>query len=97
MEIFVEKDRITTKTEHGIAEVDYNMLDSNTISFYRVYVPVEDRSKGIAEELCIEAFKYAIEKGLKIVPDCPYIRYTFLKKHPEYMQFVIENYGEDKQ
>jgi predicted GNAT family acetyltransferase len=34
------------------------------------------------------AFEYARKNGLTIIPRCPFIKNSFLKKHPEYTKFI---------
>ncbi len=82
MEIGHTAGRFYTKTGSGEAELLYRMTDQKTMSIYHTFVPEEARGKGVAEQLALEAFSYAKEKGLKVRPDCPYITY-FLEKHKE--------------
>ena len=49
-----------------------------------VIVPEEFRGKGIAEKLTKEAFRTAKEKGVRIIPTCPYVKDKFLEKHKEF-------------
>ncbi len=87
MEIKHEEGRFYAKTEHGAAELLYRKLSSSRISIYRTFTPPEDRGRGIASQLAEAAFKFAREKKLKVVPDCPYIP-EFLEKHSEWRAYA---------
>ena len=54
------------------------------LDLYHTEVPPVFRGRGIAEQLCRAAFEYAKANGLRVVPSCPYISGTYLKRHPEY-------------
>ncbi len=75
----MDKGRMWAKTAHGEAELDYRIKDKHMI-IYHTGTPEEDRGNGIAAELTKEAFKFAKENGLKIVPACPYTQY-YIKKN----------------
>jgi hypothetical protein len=81
--------RFSMKTKHGEAELLYK-IDGNTISMYHTFTPDEDRGKGLAEKLALEAFRFAIEKHLFVKPDCPYIVH-FLEAHPEYKKYSVDS------
>lgn len=76
------------KTEHGEAVLLYRQEGEGKINIYHTFVPDEDRGKGIAEQLAFAAFDYAKEKGLKVIPGCPYISY-FVEKHKEFMPMIV--------
>ncbi|MDI6720973.1 MAG: GNAT family N-acetyltransferase [Candidatus Aenigmarchaeota archaeon] len=65
---------------------------NDILDVHHVYVPESARDHGIAESLATAAFEYAETNGLKIIPTCPYIKDTFLKKHPEWNNTVTEAY-----
>ena len=68
-------------TDGGEAELLYR-IEGGVMSIYHTFVPESERGKGIAEKLAFAAFDMAKDKGLKVRPDCPYIKH-FLEKHPE--------------
>ncbi|PIW70604.1 MAG: GNAT family N-acetyltransferase, partial [Ignavibacteriales bacterium CG12_big_fil_rev_8_21_14_0_65_30_8] len=47
----------------------------------------ELRGKGVAEKIVTEAFNYAKENDLKVIPTCPYINY-FLSKNEEFRNLL---------
>lgn len=50
-------------------------------------VPPELEGRGIASKLTRTALDYAREKGLEVVPLCPYVS-RYLKKHSEYLDLL---------
>ena len=68
---------------NDVALLQYRRLDA-TLDLHHTEVPPAFRGRGIAEQLCRAAFEYAKEQQLKVVPSCPYIAGTYLKRHPEY-------------
>ena len=86
MEIKHVDGRFYVETEGGDAELLYRM-DGGVMSIYHTFVPESERGRGIAEKLAREAFGFAIKKGVKVRPDCPYIGY-FLEKHVEFRRYA---------
>ena len=66
-------------------------LNGNVMDILTVTVPEKERNRGIAERLTIYVFRYAKKKGLKIIPTCPYVRNTFLRKHKEFDDVIISS------
>ena len=66
---------------------------NKVMDIYLVFVPPDFREKGLDEALAECAFEYARKKGLKVIPRCPFIKNSFLKKHPEYTKLVTEKYA----
>lgn len=58
-------------------------INGNKMDIYDTFTPHELRGRGIAEQLAIAAFNYAKENRLTVIPSCPYISETFLKRHQE--------------
>lgn len=61
-----------------------------TLELYSTYTPPKLRKQGLAEEVVIEAFKYARGKKLKVIPSCWYVR-KFLEKHTKYNSDVFSS------
>lgn len=62
--------------------------DKETLDLYSTFTPRELRGKGLAEKVVKAAFEYAREKGLKVIPTCPYI-HTFLERNPDYKKYAV--------
>ncbi len=79
MEVGMEG-RFFIKTEHGEAEMLYRIEGGSTMSIYHTFVPEEERGKGIAEVMADAALGFAKREGLKVRPDCDYMRH-YVTKH----------------
>ena len=65
------------------AVLDYTM-SGKEMDIFHTFTDPDLRGQGLAEKLCIAAFEHAKKNGLRVVPTCPYVRDTFLKRHPEW-------------
>lgn len=66
------------------------------LSLDRIFVPPDQRGKGIAEALTQAAFRYCQKNNRQVVPVCPYVKETFLSEHPEWDDIVDEDTGPGK-
>jgi len=57
------------------------------INLLHTFVPPELEGRGIAGQLARHGLEYARERGLRVVPDCPYVR-SYIERHPEYQDLV---------
>ncbi|TGK07828.1 N-acetyltransferase [Leptospira semungkisensis] len=71
------------------AHLMYREIGANVWDLYHTFVPSEFRGKGIASQLADKALSEARKSGKKIIPNCSYVQ-TYLKRHPEYSDIVIE-------
>ena len=62
----------------------------NLLDFHHTFVPESLRGRGLAEKVVKAGFDYAKEKGLKVLPTCPYISGPFLARHKEYRSLVSD-------
>lgn len=69
-----------------VAFAAYNLLPGE-IRFYHTEVPENHGGKGIGTALIRAGLAAARERGLKVIPVCPFFR-AYLKKHPEEMDLV---------
>ena len=58
------------------------------LDFHHTFVPEALRGRGLAEKVVQAGFEYAKEKGLKVLPTCPYVSGPFLKRHNEYRVLI---------
>ena len=63
-------------------------VQGRVLDFFHTYVPEAARSRGIAEQLVRAGFAFAKEQGCTVIPSCPYVGQTFLKRHPEFQSLV---------
>jgi predicted GNAT family acetyltransferase len=59
--------------------------DGGTLDFQSVFVRPDQRGKGLAEIITKAAFEHARGAGKLVVPTCPYISGTFLRRHEQYL------------
>jgi predicted GNAT family acetyltransferase len=77
----VEESRFQVEVEGNLAVAEY-VLDGKTITFTHTVVPAALEGRGIGSALAKAALTSARERGLAVVPQCPFIR-GYLEKHPE--------------
>ncbi len=75
------KNRLYIPTPNGDAELLYE-LGGGVMRIYHTFVPELERGKGLAERLALAGFELAEEKGMKVKPDCDYLK-RFVEKHSE--------------
>ena len=78
-----QQQRFCVRLEGQEAWLEYRR-EGPMIDLYHIYVPEAFRGRGIAERLCQAAFEYAQQERLTVIPSCPYISGTFLRRHPEH-------------
>ena len=67
-------------------EVDYRMHEGRRV-FIHTEVADEYEGQGLASKLAVHVLDAARAEGLKIIPQCPYIR-GYIERHPEYADLV---------
>ena len=60
-----------------------------TMSLVHTYTPRRLRGRGLAERLCVEAFRWAAANQLRVDPECTYVSDTFLSRRPEFRAHVV--------
>jgi predicted GNAT family acetyltransferase len=75
----------------SVAIKDYR-LGRDRIAFTHTEVPTQYRKQGIAARLTEFALDDAVERGLAIMPYCPYTAW-YIEKHPQYQGHVLEGFG----
>jgi predicted GNAT family acetyltransferase len=71
-----------------IGEESYVDTGKERVVFH-TYVADTHSGKGLASVLVRAALNDIVERGMKIVPVCPYVK-AWLPKHPEYAEHVVE-------
>ena len=69
-----------------VAFAAYNLLPG-AIRFYHTVVPEGHGGQGLGTALIKAGLAAARERGLKVIPICPFFR-AYLKKHPEDQDLV---------
>ena len=73
--------RFELATDVGPAVAIY-ALDGDTITFTHTVVPPEAEGHGVGSRLIAGALAAAKERGLKVVPQCPFVR-GYIERHPD--------------
>jgi predicted GNAT family acetyltransferase len=64
-----------------LCRTDYRM-HGDTMMLVHTEVPQQLEGRGIASAMVKEAFRYAADNGLDVLPVCSYVR-TWVQRHPE--------------
>ncbi len=68
------------------AELSFTRLGDH-ITFHHTRVPKALEGQGIAGRMAHDALEYARAEGLRVEPQCPYVR-SYIERHPEYQDLV---------
>ena len=69
-------------TVDGYRAVAAYQLEGDTIVFTHTEVPPEIEGRGVGTKLIGAALDSARDRGLTVVPQCPFVR-AYMDKHPE--------------
>lgn len=72
--------------EGAFAFAAYNLLPG-AIRFYHTEVPESHGGQGLGTALIRAGLASARERGLKVIPICPFFR-AYLRKHPEEQDLI---------
>ena len=70
-----------------VGEIRYRREQGGVIVLVHTEVDPEYEGRGLAGELVEGAFRDLRERGLRVVPVCPYVR-AWLQRHPEEADLV---------
>lgn len=76
------RSRFELAVEGHVAFAAYK-IDGDVITFTHTVVPKELEGQGIASRLIAHALNEAKARGLKVVPQCPFVA-AYIRKHPEW-------------
>jgi predicted GNAT family acetyltransferase len=62
-------------------------LGGNVITFTHTEVPKAARGRGIGSQLTEGALQAARARGLKVMPQCPFVR-AYIDRHPEFRDLL---------
>jgi uncharacterized protein len=81
-----EKHRFELAIDGHIAATYYKISDG-VITFIHTEVPPELGGKGIGSKLIRAALDQVRTAGLKVIPQCPFVK-AFIEKHPDYQDLL---------
>lgn len=82
--------RFEVQLGDAVAYAEYRLLQSG-ILFPHTEVPPAFEGRGVGGLLVRTALAYARDKGLKVMPTCPFFA-GYITKHPEYHDLVHPQY-----
>jgi uncharacterized protein len=74
-------------TVDGHVAATYYKIDDGVITFIHTEVPPELGGKGIGSKLIRGALDSVRADGLKVVPQCPFVK-AFIDKNPDYQDLL---------
>jgi uncharacterized protein len=74
----------------AVAIADYVLL-TGQIMFTHTEVPPKHEGQGIGTALIEAALASARERGLKVIPTCPFFA-SYMKRHPEVQDLLAPHY-----
>ncbi|ODP36070.1 GNAT family N-acetyltransferase [Sphingomonas turrisvirgatae] len=80
------RSRFELAVEGHVAFAAYT-IDGDTITFTHTVVPPELEGRGIASRLIAHALGEAKGRGLKVVPQCPFVA-AYIEKHPQWQALL---------
>lgn len=88
------KGRLFSRNDDGsVAEVTFSRAGDTMMIIDHTSVPDAFRGTGMGLALVRQAVEYARERGIKILPLCPFAAAQF-KRHPEWAD-VLKQQGQD--
>jgi uncharacterized protein len=96
MDFLYEKHRIHVEDDEGkmIVEATFPPIEDGVVNIDHTFVDPSLRGRGIANELMHEVYRYAKEKGYKVVHTCPYATVWF-KRNPDKTDIIAEQLQEN--
>ncbi|MBY6240122.1 GNAT family N-acetyltransferase [Methylosinus sp. Sm6] len=82
----VELDRFELDFDEGTA-VAYYRLTPDSVVFVHTYTPEPLRGRGAASQLIRGALDWARARGLKVVPECPFVA-ELIVRNPQYADLL---------
>ena len=76
---FKERHKFEVTIDDYTAYLKYS-INGNDMDIYTTFVPVAIGGRGVASELVKEAYKYAYQNSLRVIPSCDYVK-IWLKRH----------------
>jgi predicted GNAT family acetyltransferase len=79
--------RFYSRLHEGEAYLTYEEDGDGTLDLQHTVVPEAARGRGVGESLVRAALSHARERGVRIVPSCPFVA-AYLTEHPDERELV---------
>ena len=86
------RSRYELVVEGEVAFIDH-VREGDAVAFIHTEVPEAMAGKGIGSKLVRGALDDACDRGLKVVPRCPFVR-EYIERHPEYQDMALPVSGD---
>ncbi len=83
-----ERHRFEVVVDGHLARADY-LIEGDVITFTHTIVPPALEGRGVASRLIRHALSEARARGLRVVPQCPFVA-AYIRKHPEWADLLVE-------
>lgn len=83
-----EMNRFETEIDGHQAIIEYSVLP-NILSLNHIEVDKELAGKGVASEMTEKVLLQIEQRGLKVIPICPFIK-KYIQKHPEWNSIIAD-------
>ncbi|QDZ08919.1 N-acetyltransferase [Sphingomonas panacisoli] len=71
----------------GLRAIAAYQLEGDTIVFTHTLVPKKLEGRGVGSKLIRGALDAARDRGLKVVPQCPFVK-AYIERHSEYRDLL---------
>ena len=82
------QNRFVARLQDNEAELNYRKEADGTLDYYRTFTPTELRGQGIAGRLVTYALDYALERGSRVRPSCPFVA-KLIAREPKYADIAV--------
>lgn len=83
-----ERHRFEVVEDGHLARANY-VINGDVITFTHTIVPPALEGRGIASRLIRHGLSEARDRGLRVVPQCPFVA-AYIRKHPEWADLLVE-------
>lgn len=83
-----ERHRFELTVDGHLARAEY-VIEGDVITFTHTIVPPALEGRGIAGRLIRHGLSEARARGLRVVPQCPFVA-AYIRKHPEWADLLVE-------
>ena len=74
-------------SDGSTAVLAYEPIGRDVLDLQHTVVPAEHRDQGVGQALVRAALSYARERGVRIVPSCPFVA-AWMEEHPEDRELI---------
>lgn len=83
-----DRHRFAVHLPEGEGRLLYREAGPGVVSYWHTEVDPGLQGRGVADALVRAAMDHARASGLRVIPDCPYVR-AWLERHPDYRDVVV--------